>query len=63
MLYPKKQDIKLRRSHGEQDVLWPVFLVCGVVVPTVQVRELSVTCAVEDACLLLPRPGEGGIAV
>lgn len=47
-------------SLGVLDELLPVFPVSGEVVPTGPDRELSETCAVVDACLLPPRPGDAG---
>jgi hypothetical protein len=43
-----------------QVALSPVFPVSPVVVLTVPVRLLSVTCAVAVACSPLPRPGASG---
>jgi len=48
-------------NPGVLDVLLPVYLVSEVVVLTVQVKQPSVTCAEEDACLHQPKHGEDGI--
>lgn len=45
---------------GVQDVPSPVSPVSGEVVPTALAREPSATCAVADACSLLPRSGVSG---
>jgi len=47
-------------SAPTQVALLPVSLVSPVVVRTAPVRPLSVTCAVVDACSLLPRSGASG---
>lgn len=46
--------------HEQQVALLPVSPVFLVVVRTAPVRPLSVTCAVVDACSLLPRSGASG---
>jgi len=48
-------------NPGVLDVLLPVSLVSEVVVPTVQVKLPSVTCAEEDVCSHQPKHGEDGI--
>ncbi len=50
------------QSHGEQDVLCPVFLVYLVAAHTEQARVPLETCAAEDACLLPQRHGGDGTA-
>jgi hypothetical protein len=54
------QVTRLLLNPGELAVRLLVFHVCAVAVPTALVRERSVTCAVEDACLPLPRHGAAG---
>jgi len=59
-LLPRRLVTKPVPNLGVLVVLWPVFPVSGAEVLTVQDRVLSVTCAVEVACSLPPRPGGGG---
>lgn len=54
------QVIRLQQNHGVLVELWHVSLGSEEVVPTDLVREPSVTCVVEVACLPQQKHGEDG---